>query len=213
MARMRSDHPTVAVILAGGQGRRFGGGNKSFIRLAGRPLIAHVIERIAPQVAAVLVGASGDAIRFQPFGLTVVPDDVPPSPATGPLVGLTSTFSALRRLGDLRSAVLSVPVDTPFLPTDLVPRLAAALARDAAPVAFAATATRDHPIVALWSPDVREAAYAVFAQQPEISLHGIMEQLHGTRVVFGEDQPIDAFFNVNTPADLETAERIMSRSG
>lgn len=208
---MQSGRSTVAVILAGGEGRRFGGADKSFVCLAGKPLLAHVIERIAPQVSEVVLNAAGDAGRFRGFGLTIVSDQPWSTPATGPLIGLTSTFSALHQAGDLTSTVLSVPVDTPFLPSDLVARLAAALASRANAVAYAATALRDHPIIALWTPGVRDAACTVFRRQPDISLHGMMQQLPSARVIFDPTSPIDPFFNVNTPDDLRLAEEIVSR--
>lgn len=208
---MTPEQTFVAVILAGGHGRRFGGIDKSFVSLAGRPLVAHVISRVAPQVSATLINAGGDLSRFQPFGLRVVADDAHTTPATGPLVGIISAFRALRRSGDVTSAVLSLPVDTPFLPNDLVARLSGALAANGAAVAFAATTVRDHPIIALWSPEIREAAHAVFRQTPEISLHRMMERLRGRRVVF-PDGSADVFFNVNSPEDLTEAERIMSRA-
>jgi molybdopterin-guanine dinucleotide biosynthesis protein A len=212
MESMTSGPSTVAVIIAGGQGRRLGSVDKSFAELGGRPLIAHVIDRIAPQVSTVLVNTTGDVDRFLAFGLTVVADRPRSTLATGPLVGLTSAFAALSRSGDLTSAVLSCPVDTPFLPTDLVARLTAALTRSATAVAFAATASCDHPLIALWTPWSREPVGAVFDQQPEISLHGIMERMRGARVIFGDGSPIDPFFNINTADDLDTAERLMSRS-
>jgi molybdopterin-guanine dinucleotide biosynthesis protein A, proteobacterial len=209
---MISERSIVAVILAGGQSRRFGSIDKSLVGLAGRPLIAHVIARIAPQVSAMVVNASGDLTRFQPFGVRVIADEAHGTPATGPIVGLISAFRALRQSGDVTSLVLSLPVDTPFLPTDLVARLASALAGHAAAVSFAATTERDHPIVALWSPEIREATYAVFRQNPEISLHRMMERLRGKRVVFRGDLSADLFFNVNSPEDLREAERMMSRA-
>lgn len=207
------DTATVAVILAGGQGRRFGPVDKGFASLGGQPLIARVIARIAPQVTRVVVNGNGDLSRFQALGLSVVADEPRATPATGPLVGLMSAFAALGRAGDGTSAVLSVPVDTPFLPPDLAARLAAALpAPAAAAVAFAATASRDHPIIALWPAAVREHVGAVFGQQPDISLHRLMERLAGVRVVFGGEAPVDPFFNINTAADLATAERLLAEA-
>jgi molybdopterin-guanine dinucleotide biosynthesis protein A len=170
-------------------------------------LIAHVIERIAPQASRVLVNTTGDISRFQTFGLTVVTDQPRSTPANGPLVGLTSAFSALRQAGNETSAVLSVPVDTPFLPSDLVARLAAALARSAAAVAYAASASRDHPIIALWLPAARDLICSVFAAEPEISLHRLMRQISAVRVVFAEGISVDPFFNINTRVDLEAAEQ------
>lgn len=209
---MTADASIIAVILAGGQGRRFGGVDKSFLSLAGKPLLAHVVARIAPQVSEVMVNAGADGGRFRGLGVRIVADQPCAMPATGPLVGLISTFSALRRAGDVTSAILSVPVDTPFLPSDLVAQLTAALAISGAGVAYAATADRDHPIIALWRPDVREPVCALFDQQPSISLHGMMQQLRGTRVAFAVDRAIDPFLNVNRPEDLEAAERALCPS-
>lgn len=204
---MTADPSTIAVILAGGRGRRLGGVDKSFVSLAGKPLLAHVITRIRPQVSDVMVNAGGDGARFQPFGVKVVADLPWVPPATGPLVGLISTFSALRRAGDVTSVVLSIPVDTPRLPADLVTQLNTALAISGAAVAYAATAVRDHPIIALWRPEVREPLCALFDQQPSISLHGVMERMRATRVIFADDPDADPFLNVNQPEDLQAAER------
>ncbi len=204
-----ADHPSlpIGVILAGGQGRRFGGTEKSFLELNGRPLLACVVVRIAPQVGELIINANSDDVRYEAFGLELCRDTPRATPSTGPLVGLTSVFDALERRGDERSSLLTVPVDTPFLPSDLVRCLVDALAATRAPVAYAATAERDHPIVALWAPSSRVLVRRLFEERPGISLHALMAVLNAARVVFAH-LPHDPFFNINRACDLEAAERI-----
>jgi molybdenum cofactor guanylyltransferase len=202
---------TVGVILAGGRGQRFGGTDKGFLQLAGKPLIVHVISRIGRQVSRVVINANATDGRYRQLGLEIRPDAVQPGPATGPLVGLTTVFAALRQADGAPARVLSVPVDTPFLPFDLVGRFCAAVAETGAPVAFAASRGRNHPTVALWTRPGQDALGDLFAAQPQISLHGVMQRLRGSRVEFADDR-IDPFFNVNTLHDLQMAERMIENA-
>jgi molybdopterin-guanine dinucleotide biosynthesis protein A len=132
------------VILAGGQGRRMAGGaDKALLTLAGAPLLAHVIDRLEPQVERLALSANGDAGRFARFGLPVLADEE----AAGPLAGLVAALRWAAPLG--ASAVLSAPVDGPFLPPDLCPRLC--LAAESAPegLALASAGGRLHPTYGL----------------------------------------------------------------
>ena len=85
-----ANSPIPAILLAGGQARRVGGGDKCLLPLAGRPLLAHVIARIQPQVAALVLNANGDPTRFAAFALPVIGDDIggQPGPLAGILAGL-----------------------------------------------------------------------------------------------------------------------------
>ena len=109
------------VILAGGLATRMGGGDKCLLELASRPLLAHVIERLAPQAGPLALNANGDPARFAPFGLPVLPDSVPGFP--GPLAGVLAGLDWAQALG--AAQIVTVAADTPFFPTDLVARLQA----------------------------------------------------------------------------------------
>jgi molybdopterin-guanine dinucleotide biosynthesis protein A len=194
------------VILAGGLSRRMGGGDKCLLPLAGRPVLAHVIERIRPQVAVLALNANGDATRFADFGLPVVPDDL--QDFAGPLAGILAAldWAAQRTTGrttgaqPVASHILTVPADTPFLPRDLLIRLAAR--RDG--VVLARSGGRVHPVVGLWPlhqrEDLRRALRAEGLRKVEDWTGRI-----GAALVDFDTAPIDPFFNVNTPEDLVTA--------
>lgn len=183
------------IILAGGQGRRMGGVDKALLPLAGRPLVARVRDRLEPQVEALAISANGDAARFGP-GLPVLPDLA----GAGPLAGIYAALCWAAPLG--ATAVLSVPVDAPFLPGDLCPRLC--LAAETAPegLAIARAAGRVHPTFGLWPVGVRGdlEAFLTSGAKPRVmdfaAAHGAAE---------ADFPDATAFENLNTPEDLARA--------
>jgi molybdopterin-guanine dinucleotide biosynthesis protein B len=183
-----------AVILAGGEGRRLGGADKALLPLAGCPLAVHVLARLAPQVQAVAISANGDGARFAGLMLPVLADD---GPSKGPLSGLLAALRHAAAAG--ADAVLSVPVDAPFLPLDLAARLSAVHGVPA----FARAGGRDHAATALWPVALAGplAAFLASGAKPRVQ---DFAALHGARAVDFPDP--SAFANLNTPADLAAAE-------
>ncbi len=186
------------VILAGGGGTRMGGVDKALLPLAGQPLLAHVIARFAPQVAELALSANGDAARFAAFGLRVLPDLV----SQGPLSGLLAALDWAAAAG--ADAVVSVAVDTPFFPGDLVPRLW--LANDGG-AAIASSGGRAHPTFALWPTAARHDLRAWLARG-EARLMGFARSQNAVEAAFPESTP-DPFYNINSPQDLAQAETWM----
>lgn len=194
----------ACVILAGGLGRRIGG-DKALVTLAGRPLIAHVRDRMAPQVAALAVNANGDAGRLAFLALPILPDTVADFP--GPLAGILAAMEWAAVLG--HAAVLTVPTDCPFLPADLAGRLAAA--GWARPVC-ATFVGRRHPTVALWPTVLAPALRAALVDEGMRRLEAALDRFDGREVVFDAYGADDPFFNVNTPADLDAAHALLARA-
>ncbi|MCC6008808.1 MAG: molybdenum cofactor guanylyltransferase, partial [Rhodobacteraceae bacterium] len=158
MSGERADRPGLAppgpqdtslpgVILAGGKARRMGGGDKTLLEIGGRPILSHVVERLAHQAFPLALNANGPASRFAGHGLPVLPDPVPDWP--GPLGGILAAMLWARGLG--AREVLTAPADAPFLPRDLVAILGAARCggRGAA-IVLARTAQGLHPVAGLW---------------------------------------------------------------
>lgn len=200
---MRAD--TLGVVLAGGLARRMGGGDKPLRMLAGRPMLAHVIERLAPQVAALVVNANGDPARFAGFGLPVVADGVPDH--AGPLAGVLAAldFAAERRRDC--AWVVSVPGDSPLIPRDLVARLHAARAAAGVPLACARSGGFAHPPVGLWPVALRgDLRAALLAGERKIDR---WTARHGCAEAEWPAAPCDPFFNANTPEELERAEALL----
>lgn len=194
----------AGAILAGGQGRRMGGIDKPLADLAGKPLIAHVAARLAPQVDRLVINANGDPARFTFLGLAVVRDR--PEIGEGPLAGLATMLARLDGAADA-THLATAPADTPFLPLDLVARLAGALSR--APegaIAVAASAGRMHPVAALWPVPLSRALDGFLAAARQQSFIAFLEGRAVVPVDFAvpPDGP-DPFLNVNTPDELAAA--------
>ena len=190
----------LGVLLAGGLAMRMGGGDKGMVRLAGEPLLAHIARRLRPQVAALALNANGDPSRFAEFRLPVLADTVPGHP--GPLAGVLAGMIWAKAQG--AGQLLTAPTDAPFLPDDLVARLA----RAAAPVAIATSGDWTHPTVALWSVELAGALDSAL----RVGTRKVMDfqAAHGAVAVDWPMQPYDPFFNVNSPADVAAAEAILS---
>ncbi len=196
----------AGVLLAGGRATRMGGGDKSLHSLAGRPILAHVIERVRPQVSVLLLNANGDPARFQGFGLPVEGDVI--EDFAGPLAGILTGLEWAGAHAPGCRWVASFPTDAPFLPEDLVRRMVAAVGAEDAHIGCAASGGRTHPVVALWpvglAGDLRRA-------MTEDGVRKIDRWTARYRVAYVEyaAEPVDPFFNVNRPGDLERAERLL----
>lgn len=188
------------VLLAGGQARRMGGEDKALLALNGRPLIAHAFERLSPQVEELAISANGDPTRFAGLGCPVLPD----ASSLGPLSGILAALNWAQALG--ATAVVSAPVDAPFLPGDLVPHLL--LAGDGG-LTIAASDGRDHPVFGLWPVGLAAdlSAFLASGEKPKVT---IFATRHGAaRATFPEAL---AFMNLNTPEDLARAEDLIRSS-
>lgn len=202
--------PVLGLVLAGGRAERMGGGDKCLLPLAGRPILAHILERLTPQVRQVLLNANGDPARFAAFGLPVAPDRLEGFP--GPLAGvLTGLEWAAERAPGCRYLV-SVPGDGPFLPRDLVSRLLAPVAAGEAELACAAADDNPNPVVGLWPVALAPALRRALVEE------GIRKVDRWTAryrlaTVSWPSQPVDPFFNANRPDELEEAARLLPLVG
>ncbi len=187
----------VAVVLAGGSGTRLGGQDKAFLDLGGQPLLAHVLARLAPQVGQIAISANGDPTRFAEFGLKVISDGA--FDITGPLAGVAAGLAWAASCG--ADALLTVPVDTPFIPPDLARRLSPA-------AAVATSGGRQHHLVALWPVALLPRLAALRGGPPVRQALALC----GARPV-AFDAAEDPFLNINTKADHDHAAARWRRPG
>ncbi|WP_281024538.1 molybdenum cofactor guanylyltransferase MobA [Methylobacterium segetis] len=200
---------TLGVILAGGLSRRMGGGDKPLRGLAGRTLLDRVVHRFGPQCpAGLILNANGDPARFGAFPGAIVPDGVSGHP--GPLAGILAALEHARAHHPAVVEVASVTGDAPFLPDDLVARLAAARRRSGAPIAVASSGGRQHFTVALWSVSLLDDLRAALIERDERRVGAYLGR-HGAVPVDWPIEPIDPFLNINTPEDLDLATALLAR--
>jgi molybdopterin-guanine dinucleotide biosynthesis protein A len=196
-----------AVILAGGLATRMGGGDKVMRLLAGRPMLAHIVDRLKVQAGPIVLNANGDPARFEVLGLPVIADTVAGS--VGPLAGVLAGMEWVSATGS-SDHLISVAGDTPFFPPDLTRRLASAACGDT--IAVASCRGRLHPAFALWPLALRDELIRFLSDGASFRVTDFIEQNKHMIVEFPigstGGRSIDPFFNVNTPDDLQTAEAI-----
>ncbi len=193
----------IGLVLAGGRARRLGGGDKTLRLLAGRPLLAVILDRLTPQCRGVLLSANGPADRFAAFGLPVVPDH-PEDADAGPLAGVLAGLDAIAASHPDCPWVMTVPGDAPFLPSDLARRLAEALDAQHAAVAVATSGGRTHALTALWPVGLRHRLRRALREEGHRRATDVLAEV-GTARVEWPIAPFDPFHNVNVPADLVAA--------
>ncbi|NDD32675.1 MAG: molybdenum cofactor guanylyltransferase MobA [Rhodobacteraceae bacterium] len=199
----------LGVILAGGLARRMGGGDKSLLSLgASSRVLDQVIARFGTQVDQMVLNANGDPARFDEFGLPVVADSL--DGFLGPLAGVLAGLDYAAEHGF--DHVVSVAADTPFFPMDLVSALGSASSHMDVQIALAATKieggkTVRHPTFGLWPVALREDLRS--ALQDGLRKVVLWTDQHGAETHVFDSGEIDPFFNINTPEDLELANKMM----
>ncbi len=190
----------AGLLLAGGLGRRMGGGLKGMASLDGRPLLAHAAARAGPQVARLAVNANAPAEEFTELGLPVLPDPV--AGFVGPLAGVLAGMVWAREAG--YGWVASFPCDAPFFPETLVRGLAAEAG--GADIVTATSGGRRHPVFALWAVGLADDLHHALAEEGLRKVDRWTARHRMADVDFPVPPEGDPFFNINTPDDLATAE-------
>lgn len=196
---------TLCVVLAGGLGRRMGGGDKPMREIGGRTILEHVIERLERQCDGLVLNANGDPARFARFGLPVVADTIEGYP--GPLAGILAAleWTAANRPGV--EWVVSAAGDCPFLPRDLVARLQQARSAEGADLAVAASGGQAHPVIGLWKVALRDELRHALIDEDLRKIDRWTARYRLATVAWPVE-PVDPFFNANTVDDLAEAERL-----
>lgn len=193
------------LLLAGGLARRMGGGDKPMQTIGGRSMLSRVVTRLAPQCDGLILNANGDPLRFAAFGLPVVADAV--EGFAGPLAGILAGLDwVAANRPDVRW-MLSAAADCPFLPRDLVQQLHRARLEQAAQLAVAESAGQTHPVVGLWSLELREELRQAVVVEGCRAVGRWMGR-YRLATVSWPIEPLDPFFNANTSDDLREAERL-----
>ena len=186
----------TGVVLAGGQGSRMGGVDKGLQQFRGKPMVAHVIERLGPQVGELLINANRNQEAYNAFGHRVIADEI--EGFAGPLAGFERGLAHASH-----PLVVTVPCDSPFLPQDLVARLGAALEAAGADLAVARTGDQPHPVFSLMRRGVHESLRG-FLSSGQRKIDKWYAALAVVEVPF--DDEADAFLNINTRDELSSLE-------
>ena len=199
---------TVGVILAGGSASRLEGGDKGLREIAGRTILDRISTTLRSQCDALIINAHPGNERLRHYADAVASDDVAGQP--GPLAGILAGLDWMAMHRPDAAFAVTVPTDSPFLPGDLVERLRQVQARADVPIACARSRGRTHHVTALWSVALRQDLRSALVNEDVRQVRRFVERhahAHADWLV----KAYDPFFNVNTPDDLQEAERIARR--
>ena len=197
----------AGVLLAGGLSRRMGGGDKSLRTLGGRSILERIVAIARPQVGPLVLNANGDPERFAAFGLPVAADVV--EGFAGPLAGVLTGMEWARANAPDCRWLASFATDAPFIPADLVARLAAAVEREGADLACARSGGQEHPVFGLWRVDLADDLRRAMVEEDMRKVDAWTAR-HRLAVADFATDPVDPFFNTNRPADLDEAGRLIA---
>jgi molybdopterin-guanine dinucleotide biosynthesis protein A len=217
---MSTPSKPTGLLLAGGQSRRMKGAflegqqDKALLKIGGKPMLAHVIERLAPQVGDMLISANGNPARFASFGLPVASDTI--GDFAGPLAGLLSGMRWSQRKSPGTTHIVSVSTDAPFLPADLVVQFQSAVQDQEKAVAIARSGTQLHSVIGLWPVALAdELEAALLSGMRKVSAW--TDRCETIAVDFApvelNGHEVDPFFNANTPEELATARQLLAGAG
>ncbi len=186
----------TGVILAGGRGQRMGGVDKGLMPLAGKPMVAHALAALRPQVATIMINANRNLDQYATLGCQVTADAI--GDYYGPLAGMASAMELAAT-----KYVLTVPCDSPLMANDLAARLYQALNQGNAEISVAHDGERLHPVFALLQcdllPSLRE-----YLQRGERKIDHWFAR-HKLAIAYFADEP-ETFVNVNNPQERATVE-------
>ena len=194
------------VLLAGGKARRMGGGDKGLESLGGRPMLERIVERVRPQVGALLINTNSDPNRFASLGLPILADVI--EGFAGPLAGVLTGMEWAAEQHPAKPWLASFATDAPFVPVDLVACLKAALDDAGADMACAKSAGRTHPVFGLWPVALAAELRQAMVEEEMRKIDRWTARYNIIEVDFA-DVPFDPFFNINEPDNLAEAERLL----
>lgn len=199
-------HNICGILLAGGQSRRMGGGDKCLRALGEKTILQHVIDRVTPQVKALAINANGDPARFADYDLPVVADSI--EGFAGPLAGVLTGMEWAADHLPACERIATFATDAPFVPPDLVERLEVTMERSGADIAVASSGGREHPVFALWPVNLREDLRDAMIRE-EVRKVDIFTARYKLVTVDWSNEPIDPFYNVNRPEDFDRALELL----
>ena len=196
----------VGVILAGGFSRRMSNQNKCFIPLNGKPLFEYVLEKLSPQCDTILINSNEQNERLAAYQFPIVKDSL--EGFLGPLAGILSAMEWAKQHKPESKWILTVPVDTPFLPDDLLSKLYQSVQTTHSELACACSLGRTHPVIGLWPISLVDDLRLSLTKEGMRKIDLWTSRYKISQQDFNNDN-LDPFFNINCNEDLIEAESLL----
>ena len=208
----------VGVVLAGGEGRRMGAGVPKPLRLlGGQTMVAHVVERLRPQVMDLVVVANDPDPAYRPLKVAVIADPPDIQEAAqregrrlGPLAGILAGMEWSIANHPHSGWILTAPADVPFLPLDLTVRLCGEMHVPEPDVLMVRHGSRREHSLAVWSVKLAADLRRAVLEEGMRRVEGFAHRHRVAELAWpGGGEP---FLNINTPEELSAAEARLARA-
>ena len=191
---------SAVILLAGGQARRMGGGDKNLMMLAGKPVLQHILDRVDLGKRPLMLNVNGDPSRYADFEILICADVI--DGYAGPLAGILTGLEWMVKHHPDCTHMISLATDAPFLPTDLIAQLEAGVS-DGVDIVQAMSFTRRHPVFAIWPMALKTALRRALMDDGLRKIDNFTDRYECVTVeFFGEPDP---FMNLNRPDDFDLA--------
>ena len=192
------------VVLAGGNARRLGGEGKAFINISGVPLINLVLKKFESQVTQVAINTRNKDDYFS-YNYPIIEDSINEIGGSGPLAGISSAIKWVKKISKSSTHVVTVPVDTPLLPSDLVNRMVLELDINKPDIIFASSNNNIYPVIGLWPVSIDKQLDE--ALKNGVRKIDIFTESFDVSIVDWKYDELNPFFNINNPEDIRLAEK------
>ena len=197
---MNNGNSVTVAILAGGQGRRFGGQDKGLVTVFEKPLIEHILEQLEQQTSNIVINANRNQLVYQRYGYPVVEDTL--SDYQGPLAGFASVMAAIET-----DFLITLPCDAPKIPDNLIARMMESQKAESADIVVASDGTRLQPVHALIATRLLPCLMA-FLERGERKIDRWYAE-HKMAILDFSNEP-EVFHNLNTEDQKQQHEASLS---
>jgi len=200
-----NDNNILAVVLAGGQSKRFGE-DKNQAKLGNITLLEHVLSKVTKKFEKTLIISNQNLNIKTLNSITIVPDCIQGN--LGPLVGVLTAMKWIKKNNKQYQWIATFPSDTPFFDTSIIEKYKSRINLNESLLYFARSNQKRHNIFGLWSVKLMDTLENDLINNNFRKVEKWADKI-GVKTIIVKIDKFDPFFNINTKTDLKEAEKIL----
>jgi len=200
-----NDNNILAVVLAGGKSKRFGE-DKNQAKLGGITLLEHVLKKVTSKFNETLIISNQNLNIKKINSVNIVPDCIQGN--LGPLVGVLTAMKWIKKNNEKYQWVATFPCDTPFFDITIIEEYKSKINLNESLLYFVKSNEKRHNIFGLWSVKLIDTLEKDLVDNNYRKVEKWADKI-GVKIINIKNDKFDSFFNINTKADLEDANKLL----
>ena len=200
-----NDNNILAVVLAGGQSKRFGE-DKNQVKLGNITLLEHVLAKVTNKFEKILIISNQNLNIKTLTSITIVPDCIQGN--LGPLVGVLTSMKWIKKNNKQYQWIATFPCDTPFFDTSIIEKYKSKISLNESLLYFVKSNQKRHNIFGLWSVKLMDTLENDLVNNNFRKVEEWADKI-GVKIINIKSDKFDYFFNINTKTDLEEARKLL----